>query len=341
MKVVWRKTLGLDHSSGVRRLGLGFIISCMAWACEPMESEYAPQPTLDVSPAPGPAMPPSDVLKAAEKSLEAGQSREVVRMLHNLKVDSPLEKAWHRLLLGEAYFDIGAMDRAHQLLLANYEELRDARPTLDPEVMRILARSLKKLGITWRDRRDYEKAYTLHQLQWLYMRRVGNLSERFDALISLDVDAALLRNYFASEQWLREALLVAQQMPEGLDKQRAQILIWNNLSLTLSELLRFPEAEAAIRESRRIAQLYDAASPSQEYREIWAIAQQAEVYGAWARYTEAKNPAESRPLHARAQAFAIEALALADKLEMGRGSLGKLEQQMRRYCGSHCRPGAA
>jgi hypothetical protein len=36
-----------------------------------------------------------------------------------------------------------------------------------------LARSLKKLGSAFRDKADYEKAYALHQLQWLSMRRLG------------------------------------------------------------------------------------------------------------------------------------------------------------------------
>ncbi|WP_141734240.1 hypothetical protein [Oligoflexus tunisiensis] len=325
MKVVWR-------------MCLGFLFLNVIGGCQPVEQKSTPQPGLDVSPVPGPAVPPAGVLQAAEQSLENGQPREVVRNLHALKVSTPRERAWHRFLLGEAYLDIGAVDKGHRLLLANYEELRDARPAAEPEVMRVLARSLKKLGAHYRDRRDYERAYTLHQLQWLYMRRVGNLLDRFDALISLDVDAALLRNYFASEQWLRQALLIAQQMPEGLDRQRSQIIIWNNLSLSLSELLRFPEAEAAAGESRRISQLYDPASSKKEYREVWAIAQQAEVFAAWARYTEAKNPAESRPLYAKAQGFAIEALALADKQAMAAGVLGKLEQQMRRHCGSNCRP---
>ncbi len=307
-------------------------------ACEPVNQDYAAYPSLDVSPLPEAAVPPAGALQDGAKYLEAGQFKDVIKILSPMQAVTPMEKAWHRLLLGQAYFEIGATEKALRLLLANYEELRDARPATEPDRSRILARSLKKLGAYYRDIQDYEKAYTYHQLQWLYMRRVGSLADRFDALISLDVDAALLRNYFASEQWLREALLVAQQMPEGLDRQRSLIIVWNNVAISLTELLRFQEADAAARESRRISQLYDSASGKKEFREIWALAQEAEVYGAWARFTEAKNPAESQPLHAKARGFALEALTLAEQQSMTEPGRAKLEQAMRRYCGQSCRP---
>jgi len=325
MKVVWRVTMVLT-------------LSLSLWACETVEQDYAAYPSLDSSPLPLATVPPTGLLQDAARNLEAGEIREVVKQLSAMQAVTPLERAWHRLLLGQAYFELGATDKALRLLLANYEELRDARPVPDAELSRVLARSLKKLGAHYRDKEDYVQAYMLHQLQWLYMRRVGSLSDRFDALISLDVDAALLRNYFASEQWLREALLVAQQMPAGVERQRSLIITWNNLSLSLSELIRFTEAEAAARESRRLSQLLDAATAYKEFREVWALAQLAEVWGAWAQFTEAKNPAESRPLYDKSQAFAREALALADQQSLGENSRIKLEQQMRRLCGQFCRP---
>jgi tetratricopeptide (TPR) repeat protein len=325
MKVVWSA-------------GLALTVILFLGACEPMEQDYAAYPSLDVSPLPEAAVAPIGPLQDAAKNLEAGQFKEAVKLLSAMQPVTPMEKAWHRLLLGQAYFEIGAAEKALRLLLANYEELRDARPAPEPERSLILARSLKKLGAYYRDQEDYDRAYTMHQLQWLYMRRVGSLTDRFDALISLDVDAALLRNYFASEQWLREALLVAQQMPEGLERQRSLIIVWNNVALSLSELLRFQEADAAARESRRISQLYDPASGKKEFREVLAVAQLAEVQGAWARFTEAKNPAESRPLYDKARALAVEALALAEQQGMGETRRAKLEQEMRRYCGQSCRP---
>jgi hypothetical protein len=325
MKVVWR---------------LGWMIGLLLLVagCETVKQNYAAPPGLEASPQPEELTAPPGPLRDAAKKAEAGQSREVIRDLSALQPKTPMEKAWHRLLLGEAYFAIGATEKAVRLLLANYEELRDGRPAPEAERSRVLARSLKKLGIYYRDREQYETAYVLHQLQWLYMRRFGSLGDRFDALISLDVDAALLRNYFASEQWLREGWNVTQAMPEGLDRQRSQIIISNNLALSLSELLRFQEAEAAAHESRRLSQLYDAASGKKEFREVWAVAQTAEVHGSWARFTESKNPAESRPLYQKAQALAIEALALAEKQGMDETAQARLEQRMRRYCGDACRP---
>jgi hypothetical protein len=315
-------------------MGLPFLVV----ACESMKQNYAAPSNLEASPQADAVMPPMGPLRDAANKAEAGQSREVIQVLSPLQPETPMDKAWHRFLLGEAYFAIGATEKAVRLLLANYEELRDARPAPEPERSLILARSLKKLGAYYRDREQHESAYTLHQLQWLYMKRFGSLMDRFDALISLDVDAALLRNYFASEQWLREAWNVTQHMPEGLDRQRSQIIISNNLALSLSELLRFQEAESAARESRRLSQLYDAASTKKEFREVWAVAQEAEVYGAWARFTESKNPAESRPLYQKAQALAIEALALAEQRGMDDAAQAKLEQSMKRYCGNACRP---
>jgi tetratricopeptide (TPR) repeat protein len=303
-----------------------------------MEQDYAASPSLDVSPLPEAAAPPAGLLQEAVRYHEAGHYKEVVKLLSAMQAVTPMEKAWHRLLLGQAYLEIGARDKGLRLLQANYEELRDSRPTPEPERVRILARSLKPLGDYYRDNKDPERALTLHQLQWLYMKRFGSLSDRFDALLNLDGDATALRHYFASEQWLREALLVAQQMPEGGERQRSRLIAWNHLAMSLSELLRFPEAEAAARESRRISQVYDASSGKKEYREIAAIAGQADVHGAWARVTEAKNPLESKPLYAKAQAFAIEAMALAEQQGMVDPGRARLEQNMRVHCGSSCRP---
>ncbi|MDQ3232117.1 MAG: hypothetical protein M3Q07_09875 [Pseudobdellovibrionaceae bacterium] len=318
----------------VWRLKTFFIQALFLLACEPVEQDYAGYPSLDTSPVPAVAVPPVGLLQDAATQLEAGQAKEVIKQLSAMQAVTPQEKAWHRLLLGQAYFEIGASEKALRLLLANYEELRDARPAPDPDLSRILARSLKKLGAYYRDQEDFERAYTLHQIQWLYMRRVGSLTDRFDALISLDVDAALLRNYFASEQWLREALVVAQQMPEGAERFRSLIITWNNISLSLTELLRFQEAEAAARESRRISQVYDPVARQKEFREVWAVAQLAAVWAAWAQYSETKNPAEARPFYEKSKAFAREALALAEQQGMGDAGRVKLEQQMRVHLGS-------
>jgi hypothetical protein len=307
-------------------------------ACEPVAQDYAAYPSLDVSPLPGAAVPPQGPLHEAAGYLDGGQPKDTVKILSAMQAVTPLEKAWQRLLLGEAYLEIGASEKALHYLLANYEELRDARPAPEPERSLVLARSLKKLGTYYRNKADYEKAYTLHQLQWLYMRRLGTPADRFEALLSLDADAAALRNYFASEQWLREALLLAQSMPEGLEKQRSMIRVWNNVALSLGELVRFTEAQAAARESRRISKLYDAATERREFREIQAAARQADVHQAWARFTEAKNPAESKPLYAQAQALAREALGLAEEQGMGEPGRAALEQDMRRICAQSCRP---
>ncbi|HET9238640.1 MAG TPA: hypothetical protein VFO10_15370 [Oligoflexus sp.] len=306
-------------------------------ACEPVAQDYASYPSLDVSPLPGAALPPEGPLHEAAVLLDGGQAKDAVKILSGMQPITLLEKAWQRLLLGEAYLEIGAKEKALQYLLANYEELRDARPAPEPERSLVLARSLKKLGSYYRDKADYEKAYALHQLQWLYMRRLGTPSDRFEVLLHLDADAALLRNYFASEQWLREALLLAQGMPVGQEKQRALIVVWDHVALRLSELVRFSEAEAAARESRRISQLYDAATERREFREIQAAARQADVHQSWARFTEAKNPAESKPLYAKAQALAREALLLAEQQGMGEPGRATLEQEMRRICGQACR----
>jgi hypothetical protein len=307
-------------------------------ACEPPAQDYAAYPSLDVSPLPGAAVPPEGPLQEAARHLEGGQAKDAVKILSSMQPVTPLEKAWQRLLLGEAYLEIGATEKALHYLLANYEELRDARPAPEPERSLVLARSLNRLGTYYRNKGEYERAYALHQLQWLYMRRLGTPADRFEASLNLNADAAVLRNYFASEQWLREALLLAQDMPEGLEKQRALILVWNHVALSLSELVRFKEAEAAARESRRISQLYDAGREPREFREIQAAARQAEVHQAWARFTEAKNPAESKPLYAKAQALAREALALAEQQGLGEPGRAALEQEMRRICAQACRP---
>lgn len=313
-------------------------LALMGAACQPVEQEYAPSPSLDTSPVPVAAEAPEGALRKVQAQLEAGDAKAVVRDLSALQPVTPLEKAWHRLLLGEAYFAMGASEKAYRYLLANYEDLRDARPAPEAGVSRVLARSLRKLGACFRERQEYAQAYTLHQLEWLYMRRLGTLRERHEALISLDVDAALLRNYFASEQTLREALQVAQQMPPGIDRERALLVSWNNLAGTLSELLRFQEAEAAAKESRRISQIYDPKSGGKEFREVWALAQLAEVYQSWAQYTETKNPAEAKGIYAKAQQAAMDAIALGDKQGLGENSLVRLETQMKRICGGYCRP---
>lgn len=314
------------------------MVGILFWgACEPVAQDYAAYPSLDVSPLPGAALPPEGPLHEAAKTLEGGQAKEAVKILSAMQPVTPLEKAWQRLLLGEAYLEIGATEKALHYLLANYEELRDARPAPEPERSLVLARSLKKLGTYYRNKADYEKAYALHQLQWLYMRRLGTPADRFETLLSLDADAAFLRNYFACEQWLREALLLTQDMPEGLEKQRSLMIVWNHVALRLSELVRFAEADAAARESRRISKLYDAATEGREFREVAAVARQAEVQQAWAFFTEAKNPAESKAPYAKAQALAREALALAEQQGLGEPRRATLEQAMRRICAQACR----
>lgn len=314
-----------------------FLLTLLLAACEPMDQDYASTPSVDASPLPTAAVPPDGPLLEASLSLEAGNAKEVVRKLSALQTATPIERAWHRLLLGQAWFELEAPEKALRLLTANYEELRDARPGPDPTLSRVLARSLKKLGTYYRDRNQMEEAYTLHQLQWLYMRRFGSLSERHDALISLDVDAGLLRNYFASEQWLREAQLIASQMPEGPDRQRALIITWNNLSVSLQEMLRFQEAEAAVKESRLLSQTYDAKSGRGEFREIWALARWADVLGAWGLYQETADVKAAKPLEARALATAAQAVTLAENQGMPENDRVELEQRMRRYCGQKCR----
>jgi len=319
-------------------MGSLLVFSFWVCACQQTEPEYASQPSLDTSPAPEAALPPEGALREAATDLEAGDSKAVARKLGAMQPTSPMEKAWHRLLLGEAWMDMGVQEKAVRLLLANYEELRDARPAPEAALSRILARSLKKLGTYYRDKQDFVEAYTLHQMQWLYMRRVGSLKDRHEALISLDIDAALLRNFFASEQWLREALQVALQMPEGEDRKRSLLITWNNLSASLQELIRFPDAEAAARESRRLSKVYDLSNQNREFREVWALAQLADVLSAWGQYLETKDPKESRPTYAKAESLAIEAVMLAEQQGLSGENRAVLEQRMRKHCGNSCRP---
>ncbi len=329
--------VGLDRRY-VRAIGSLLCCSFYLGGCQQTEPDYASQPSLDTSPAPEAAIPPEGALRDAAGDLEAGDAKAVARKLGAMQPVSPMEKAWHQLLLGEAWMELGAQAKAVRLLQANYEQLRDARPAPDAALSRILARSLKKLGTYYRDRQELGEAYTLHQMQWLYMRRVGSLKDRHEALISLDVDAALLRNFFASEQWLREALQVALQMPEGEDRRRSLIITWNNLSASLQELIRFPEAEAAARESHRLSKVYDQGNQHREFREVWALAQLADVLSAFGLYLETKDPKQSRPTYDKAKALAIEAVMLAEQQGLSGEDRAALEQRMRKHCGYSCRP---
>ncbi len=311
---------------------------CGLCSCVTEDSEYAAYPSLDVSPVAEGLEAPAGVLQEAARNLDKGDAKAVARQLSVMQPQNPLEQAWQRLLLGQAWLELGAYDKAYRLLQANYEELRDQRPAPDPTLMRVLARSLRKLGVYYRDKQDPVGAYAVHQLQWLYMKRVGSLKERFEAAISLDVDAALLRNYFASEQWSREALQTALQMPEGLDKHRSLMITWNNLSATLHELLRFQEADAAARESLRLSLIYDQKQKPSEYRQVLALAQLADVHSAWAQYQETKEPAKAKASYDKARAFAIQAIGLAEKQGLAGEDRLELEQRMRKHCGQNCRP---
>lgn len=271
-----------------------------------------------------------EVLRPAELLMAEKKYQEAARWLDRFRPEGVREEIWQRYFLGQAQMELGSRELGLKTLERNYALLQKMAgdEALSSEEKRIAARSLKRIGQYYRQLKQYEKAYTYHQLQYLYLKRWGSAAELHDALLSLDVDSYELSNTFASEHWLLESLEVARYISDPLLRSRAQAMSTNNLADTLRMQRRWPEAIALIQQSREHWRNYESLQKGAEHRELWAILQTAEIYKDWAADLKAE-PEEARAKGELAREQAEEALSLAANLKLDAAEQADLSARVR------------
>ncbi len=272
---------------------------------------------------------PDESLKEAEQLSLHKDYEAVQKLLVPYQATNPRAKLWQRWLLGQALMERGALEPGFELLEANYRDLRDASAGWDADAYRVAARSLKKIGWYYRQKKEFERAYTYHHLQYLYLARFGSPDEIHDALISLDFDSYELQQAYASEHWLREALRVGETIEEDLPRTKALATTWNNLSDTLRIQKRWTEAAQAGLESQNLWRVWDASNGAKDRRELWALIQTASIYGDWA--TSLDDPTEATNQFNQAHELARTASLLAAKLQLDVAEQAEIDSRLKIY----------
>lgn len=290
------------------RFSWGFAL-CLLLGCTTMKDAQPPLASKNEMPQKPPLAPDATLLEA-DRLTQIRDFPAVQTLLLHYEARDSLAKLWQRWLLGQALMERGGVEQGFALLEANYQDLRDHAEGWSPDAFRVAARSLKKLGWYYRQKGEFERAYTIHHLQYLFLCQYGSAEDRHDALISLDFDSFELKQSFASEHWLREALAVAAAIPDELSRTKALATSWNNLSDTLRLQKRWIEAVQAGLESQTHWRTWDQSNASKERREIWALLQTADVYKNWSEHLQAADPkaAKDKFRLAREQAMAANVL---------------------------------
>lgn len=310
------------------RLPIALLMATVAYALlacstlpEPGTSEGQPSPY-----AAGDSLAAPQPLAAVEDLFQEKKYEAAARALDRFRAQNRSEEIWQRYYLGQAQIELGARELGLKTLEKNYALLQKNAEELSSDERRVAARSLKKIGQYYRQKKDLAKAYTFHHLQYLYLQRWGSAAELHDVLLSLDVDSYELGNFFASEHWLRESLKVAEAIQDPLLRSRALAMSSNNLADTLRLERRWPEAVEMIEASRGHWRSYDQQKAS-EHRELWSILQAADIYRAWAEALR-KEPEEARDKGQLARQQAEEALILAENLSLNAADRAELEARV-------------
>ncbi len=191
---------------------------------------------------------------------------------------------WKNYVEALILFKQDKFDDGYNALLSLYERVRDSKADFSIDVFRILGAALKKMGWYWRRKKEFEKAYAFHAIQFNYLNEYGSPVELHDTCISLDVDSFSLKDLRQSEFWLRRGLEAAQQIEDGRSRARAMGMSCNNLAGTLYSLNRFDEAVNTINLSMKHWEEYEVHAGTQEFRVLWAHYGVGDVYENWARF---------------------------------------------------------
>jgi tetratricopeptide (TPR) repeat protein len=268
------------------------------------------------SPPAGMAKPENRAIQEALDQIEKNNPDAAEKVLAAINPATPLDKLWKSYATGLALFEEKKPEEGYKFFIGIYDEVRATKTALPPETFRILGAALKKVGWYWREKKEFEKAYAFHEIEYNYYTRFGSALEIHDACISLDIDAFDLGDVRQSEQWLRTSLKAAAKISEPVDKSRSLGMSYNNLAETLYIQQRFEEAVSTIDLAFKYWSQYEKETGNtKEFRVAWAYFSIGDVYENWARFL--KN--SGKP-YARQRQLALEnyqhSLELADKQGM-------------------------
>ena len=241
----------------------------------------SPEGFLEPSPA---------ALKEVLKRIEKNQFDEAISELASFKAEpNSIQTQWVSYLTGLALFGKKELEPGVQKFHSIYEYIRSSKDALPPEMFRLLGASLKKVGWYFRTKKEFDRAYAYHSIEFSYFEKYGSPLEIHDAAISLDVDSYSLNDMHLSEVWLRKSILAAEQIKEMKSRNHSLGMSYNNLAGTLYSLRRFEESETSIQKSLEYWKAYEAEAGSKESKVLWAYFGVGDVYQEWATYLKGQR----------------------------------------------------
>lgn len=272
------------------------------------------------SKAQGVLAPPNAELGVVESLLQQNSLDQAFQALSRVSPKNEYEEAWLHYLRGWIHFERKEFDEGLAAFLAPYNRFRSAPDGATDEYFRLVGKCLKKVGWYYRNKKESDRAYAYHSIEYQYLSRFGSPEEIHDAAISLDVDAYFMGDSVLSEMWLRESIAVAERIEEERARSSALGMSWNNLAGTLTQLRRFSEAEIAIRTSLGHWEKFEFLTGTSGFRVAWAYFGIGDVYETWYKATPSKEKlgwaldAYSKSLYiAQAQKMPAEEIQIIQK----------------------------
>ncbi len=237
---------------------------------------------------------PSDaVLVSVQGLIEDGKFGEAISSLTHYKAKTHQETHWKDYLLGISHFGEKNLEKGIVPLKRCYEAIkRDLNAT--SEDFRISGMCLKKIGWSYRSKKEYLIAYAYHNLRYHYVVAHGSSHEVHDALISLDVDAYLLEDLQLSVKILKESILYGEAIEEPKNRFMALGTTYNNLAGSLYGLKRFSESESSIKLALDYWEKYEQIVGTSEFKVVWAHYGIGDVYEQWTKYLKENHQNYSR-----------------------------------------------
>lgn len=210
----------------------------------------------------GRLLPTHELAVRARKALAERRFKDAHHNVEGMPDDSVLARAWQHLLDGEILVDEQQLKKAQPALLraAATALLAGLGPeaSINGEALRLASLAFGKLGVLFRRQDRAAQAIRAHHCAFHLQCEFGSNDELWETAVNLGLDADLARDHDAAQRWHRLAIGLGTSVAE--EPLRKQCVACTNLTTSLTQGHRFPEAIEAGRQARSLWQSHDIGS---------------------------------------------------------------------------------